>query len=199
MNRLYVILAATLTIVGVVACSKEEPAVEHTGYKVGDYYKKGLVEGIVCYTFDKEGESGVLLSLNEWSVAWSTSNDTMVGVANPSDGLYNWAVVTSLPGWEQRFPAFAVCNSLNSAMVIGWHLPSMGDFGYVRSLLNIEGGLERVNELLVEYGGDAITSSSFWSSTEMGPAVAYFIDLKTGGTNYANKQRQLAVRAIKYF
>ena len=106
---------ATISFKGLL--SKIE--VNHSKYAVGDQYSENGVKGEVVYMNDtvryvkKEvGES-----------FWSTEN-VETGANDKYDGMKNMAVIKKISGWKNLYPAFALCDALNTSGVTGWYLPA---------------------------------------------------------------------------
>lgn len=93
--------------------------VNQSKYAVGDQYSENGVKGEVVYMNDtvryvkKEvGES-----------IWSTEN-VETGANDKYDGMKNIAVIKKISGWKNLYPAFALCDALNTSGVTGWYLPA---------------------------------------------------------------------------
>ena len=106
---------ATISFKGLL--SKIE--VNQSKYAVGDQYSENGVKGEVVYMNDtvryvkKEvGES-----------IWSTEN-VETGANDNYDGMKNMAVIKKISGWKNLYPAFALCDALNTSGVTGWYLPA---------------------------------------------------------------------------
>ena len=106
---------ATISFKGLL--SKIE--VNQSKYAVGDQYSENGVKGEVVYMNDtvryvkKEvGES-----------FWSTEN-VETGANDKYDGMKNMAVIKKISGWKNLYPAFALCDALNTSGVTGWYLPA---------------------------------------------------------------------------
>ena len=87
-----------------------------TTYKVGDFYKIGLTEGVVGWV-DESGEHGLVLSLDEGLAAWSTENRMLTqagGEFSLSNGQYNCKYIKMQENWKELYPAFAWCDSKNA-------------------------------------------------------------------------------------
>lgn len=224
----FLYLLLVLSAAGSGACSSDDdpsagadngepvpPTPSTTVWGVGDFYSVGNVRGVV-YCVDDSGEHGRILSLPEWEAQWQTD----LGFADPSSGgagfgndagtgLSNWMIVTGTAAWEVNFPAFACCNTLNGSMVIGWHLPAVGDLEEICEAFN--GGLsgevntERrtlFNKTLTDNGGEPLSGSVYWSSSEMGPQHAYGFDFgspRSKEPEAFGKLETHKVRAIKNF
>lgn len=98
-------------------------------HRVGDYYDRDGVRGIVCYT-EAGGEHGLVLSLDEKMLSWSTFRKPdlrTIGTAHTSDGRENMAAVERYLtendlSWDD-FPAFQWCRDHGD----GWYLPSIDE------------------------------------------------------------------------
>ena len=106
---------ATISFKGLL--SKIE--VNQSKYAVGDQYSENGVKGEVVYMNDtvryvkKEvGES-----------IWSTEN-VETGANDNYDGMKNMAVIKKISGWKNLYPAFALCDALNTSGMTGWYLPA---------------------------------------------------------------------------
>ena len=54
---------------------------------------------------------------------WSTEN-VETGANDKYDGMKNMAVIKKISGWKNLYPAFALCDALNTSGVTGWYLPA---------------------------------------------------------------------------
>lgn len=122
--------------------------VNQSKYAVGDQYSENGVEGEVAYMNDTIRY--VKKELGE--AAWSTEN-VATGATDDFDGMKNMAVIKKIPDWENLYPAFALCDALNTGGVTGWYLPA-GD-----EIIRITGEVY-----------------SHWSSTEYTVSRAYIND-----------------------
>lgn len=93
--------------------------VDQSKYALGDQYSENGVKGEVVYMNDtvryvkKEvGES-----------IWSTEN-VETGANDNYDGMKNMVVIKKISGWKNLYPAFALCDALNTSGVTGWYLPA---------------------------------------------------------------------------
>ncbi len=199
------------------ACSdKDEPEVdeptppvvdEPARYAVGDYYKSGNVEGIVFYISDADAQHGMIVSLEEWTDVWSTE-ETETGAISPSSSQYNMEVIKSRKDWKTLYPAFRLCDGLNSSRVIGWMLPCSYDLDRLYQGFNGGAGEANAdaraafNKALTDNGGMPITDDIYWTSTEYSYFGVYGIDFGTGEFCYpsdGDKVKTNIVRAVKSF
>lgn len=153
---------ATITFPGFSA----KIEVDQSKYAVGDEYSEGKVTGNVLYMDDN-----IRLIYKEVGQAqWSTEN-VQIGANSSTDGMANMNVVKAISGWKNLYPAFALCDALNTGGVTGWYLPAYH-----------EGGVYIIN------------SSSYWSSLEVSAAQA-----RTMGYDYFNKSVIKKVAAVRKF
>ena len=230
MKRIIYLMAALL-VFGLCGCSDDEPQTppQETPtpepepepepepaktYELGDYYEVGGVKGVVYYV-DETGEHGRIVSLPEWEAKWQTEHKFAVEAytvfqMDAGTGYYNWQYITGVPDWKTRFPAFACCNTLNGATVIGWYLPTLRDLEQLYATFNGSASAE-VNEnnralfnaVLTDHGGTALSGAVYWSSTEMGPQYTYVSDfgnIHVGeASDFSDKLETHKVRAVKNF
>lgn len=145
--------------------------VDQSKYAVGDQYSENGVKGEVAYMNDtvryvkKEvGES-----------VWSTEN-VATGATDHYDGMKNMIVIKKISGWKTLYPAFALCDALNTGGVSEWYLPAQ------QEILNI-----KLNEV-------------YWSSTEVSYIDAYNnIFDNTTYRNISKKSTMSIVMAIHRF
>ena len=93
--------------------------VDQSKYAVGDQYSengvKGQVvrmDGTIRYVGKDVGEA-----------VWSTET-VLTGATDHNDGRVNMAIIKKIPGWKGLYPAFALCDALNTGNVTGWYLPA---------------------------------------------------------------------------
>lgn len=55
--------------------------------------------------------------------AWSTEA-VLTGATDKNDGRVNMAIIKKISGWKGLYPAFALCDALNTGNVTGWYLPT---------------------------------------------------------------------------
>ena len=88
-------------------------------YSVGDDYNEGGVSAKVAYMQDELR----LVSCEVGKSAWSTEY-VATGTNNFDDGRKNMAIIQSIPNWKDIYPAFALCDKLNTQGVVEWYLPA---------------------------------------------------------------------------
>lgn len=137
-------------------------------YEVGDYYNAAGLQGVV-FEVDSTGYAGKILSLGEGSAAWSVDKYEIirnVGALDLYDGEQNMKLIKEVPGWQEKYPAFAWCASLGE----GWYIPAAceldclvtqgngNDYNAVKERVEMAGGVT-----MPRLGSKSIT---YWSSTE---------------------------------
>ena len=106
---------ATISFKGLL--SKIE--VNQSKYAVGDQYSENGVKGEVVYMNDTVRYVGKDVGES----IWSTEN-VETGANDKYDGMKNMAVIKKISGWKNLYPAFALCDALNTSGVTGWYLPA---------------------------------------------------------------------------
>ena len=96
--------------------------VAQSKYAVGDNYKEGGKEGIVCYMQDDVRK--IYKYVGE--AMWSTEN-VLTGANSYDDGQYNTNIIKQIPNWKDLYPAFALCDELNKNGITGWYLPATNE------------------------------------------------------------------------
>lgn len=145
--------------------------VDQSKYALGDQYSENGVKGEVVYMNDtvryvkKEvGES-----------IWSTEN-VETGANDNYDGMKNMVVIKKISGWKNLYPAFALCDALNTSGVTGWYLPAYYELS------------NRIRP----------TNGTYWSSSESSNKYAGYYS--PSETNAARKtDTKLKVMAVHKF
>lgn len=147
--------------------------VHQSKYAVGDYYKEDNIEGTVGYIGDK----GRYIYQFFGRTFWSTEN-VSTGAISRDNGEYNMNIIKKIPNWEDNYPAFKLCDDLNTEGVSGWYLPA-------------------INELLL------ITPNDYtWSSTEYNAnSACYYIEHSYEKWSHYGKQdtQRCSVYAVHKF
>lgn len=113
-------------------------------YAVGDTYNEKGVTGTVGYMQD-----GLNYIYKDVGYAvWSTEN-VATGATDQNDGRNNMAVIKKIANWKELYPAFALCDALNTGSVTGWYFPAHEE------IFNSDKG-------------------TFWTSTESSSNLAYY-------------------------
>ena len=158
---------ATITFPGFSASI----TVDQSKYAVEDEYSEGNVTGTVLYMDDN-----IRLIYKEVGQAqWSTEN-VQIGANSSTDGMANMNVVKAISGWKNLYPAFALCDALNTGGVTGWYLPAYH-----------EGGVYLPK----------ISTDAYWSSTESSSASDRSHTMSTYG--YDGKSQIKNVAAVRKF
>lgn len=180
MNRYLFVLVATICLVATSCSASEEPAEPdngnktETGFKVGDYYNHGLIKGVVFST-DENGEHGMIVSLDEKNLKWSTLETSVIAGATYVSLDYGLDNADGIKGifsnWAETFPAVAWCSSKNPGSLNRWYLPAANE---LRTLLNeCAGNPELVSAIEHQSGISVNPEVSYWSSTDGGGQIAY--------------------------
>ena len=96
--------------------------INQSKYAVGDKYDEDGLLGTVCYI----GVDGTRY-IYEWvsyGAVWSTQS-IETGANSKTDGMSNMNVIKRIPNWETLYPAFALCDALNTNGITGWYLPAL--------------------------------------------------------------------------
>lgn len=96
--------------------------IHQSKYAKGDTYSEDGIEGTVGYIGDKARY--IYKELGE--AAWSTEQ-VLTGANSEDDGEYNMNVIKKIPYWTDRYPAFLLCEQLNTGGVTGWYLPAKNE------------------------------------------------------------------------
>ena len=151
-------------------------------FEVGQYYDYNGVRGIVCIT-NEEGTHGLIISLNEVMIEWSTFRKEelrKVGATDQHDGAKNMEAVADYIAknnltWD-HFPAFKWCREKGE----GWYLPAIDELLTIGN--NYNGGNRqhnnrqcrtRWNENMKTAGGDRLDLKRiYYSSSELNAPLA---------------------------
>lgn len=139
--------------------------VDQSKYAVGDEYNENGVKGKVIYMNDTIRYVGKDVR----EAAWSTE-EVATGATDMYDGRVNTTIIKKISGWKDLYPAFALCDALNTGGVTGWYLPAREE-------------LRRVS------------NEDYWSSTEASKGSAYTIYYNIA----YNKKHIFTVKAIHRF
>lgn len=153
--------SAVLSIAG----RSDKITVIQSKYAEGDAYDEGAVRGTVV---KMEGAVRVVRSAKLGEAAYSTENK-FAGASAAADGRLNMAKIKQMPDWQTRYPAFAMCDALNTAGVSGWYLPALDE------VWRLDGGM--------------------WLSTEASSKYAFSCEKKSFG-NVAGRESKQEVRPV---
>lgn len=152
-------------------------------YKVGDYYNRGNLRGIVFWV-DASGRHGKILSMAEEKFTWDQPGmNRLCGASNLKDGTQNQTKGESLSA-----PSFLYCKSQG----VEWYMPSKEELMQIfRAKAKINATLKKMNQKFL--------SQWYWSSTERDSDQAWCMEFY-GGQSYP-KMKDVAqpVRPIANF
>lgn len=174
-------------------------------YKVGDFAHGGIV-----FYVDESGKHGLVVSKDDLSesITWFASGfkSTQAKANGLHAGKQNTAIIIALRAAlvdndatspETSTYAARLANEFsedqNGVTYGGWYLPS----SYELTLLFQN--KTAVNTSASANGGTALSSSSYWSSTEVSSSRANVTDLSNGTVSDALKTGVNRVRAIRSF
>lgn len=159
-------------------------------YKVGDYYEKDGLKGIVVRV-DASGEHGLIMSLEKCAKKWidDRSENFSTNAFYEDDGEKNMAVIEKYikengKSWSM-FPFFEWCRSLGD----GWYAPAIDELKDIQKAINGEGDkynpkfMKKVTKLLKKHKGDGLIDSGVMGSKT--PHFMYSSTEADGGAVYA--------------
>ena len=196
----------------IVAVEPREKQTDEETYSIGDIYDKDGVKGVVAALYDG-GKHGLIMSLDEACLAWSTINrkkTKSTGADNRIDGMANMRAIEKYIAennlsWSD-FPAFKWCRDKGE----GWFLPSINELWSAGTMYM---GGSRIasnrklrkayNENLEAAGGKPLSNIMIYhSSTEdKDPKYSYYSHMNSEPpyTNSGYKADELFVRAFRKF
>lgn len=147
--------------------------INQSKYAVNDSYNEDGLTGTVGY-IGVDGTRYIYQKVSDQSV-WSTQT-IETGANSHTDGLSNMNVIKRIPNWETLYPAFALCDALNTDGITGWYLPAMDELKTLK---------------LEAYSGGYIRVAA-WSSNEYSGDSAFFYkwDFNEYGTNAKTSSQQ---------
>lgn len=146
--------------------------VDQSKYALGDEYNENGVKGQVICINDTIRYVGKDVGNAVWS-----NESVLTGANNEYDGRVNMAIIKKISGWKDLYPAFALCDALNTGNVTGWYLPA-------------------TKELSDIYAKGNGIRSYFWSSTEYSVNQAY---RNYNGWSKDQKKESYKVKAVHRF
>lgn len=158
-------------------------------YAIGDFAQGGVV-----FWVNASGHHGKVVSIYEiGAVPWSNLNTTEIGASAQSDvnGAGNTVAITMQSGHESS--AARHCADLAYGGYDDWYLPTIDEFDLIHDNRN------EINTAAIANGGEALSSSSYWSSTEEAASLAWVKSFANGGRFTVIKSNSVAVRAIRAF
>lgn len=106
---------------------RQEIIIRQSKYAVGDEYNEGNITGTVGFIGSgKTGEDYRMIYKSVGSAVWSTEK-VSTGANSATDGQYNMNIIKQIDNWRELYPAFALCDALNTNGVTGWYLPSYNE------------------------------------------------------------------------
>ena len=162
-------------------------------YRIGQYYDDGYRKGIV-FELSEGGRHGKIVNLNGSMCCWAARGaaNSITGSRSSIDGEWNMVCMKRYPGWQNKYPAFAFCDSLGR----GWYLPSSEE------LKQLHANIDAVNRGLASVNAEQL-QGILWSSTEYkNPAYgnrAWYIYINNGKLNTNDKSYSYSVRAVSRF
>lgn len=123
--------------------------VDQSKYALGDEYNENGVKGEVICINDTIRYVGKDIRETVWS-----TEEVATGATDEYDGRVNMAIIKKISGWKDLYPAFALCDALNTGSVTGWYLPARYELNNIN-----KGGRLR---------------DHYWSSTEIITTQAYY-------------------------
>ena len=180
-------------------------------YKVGEYYSRDGVEGIIC-SVTEDGLHGTIISLDEIYLPWSEfrkPNLRVIGANNSMDGRANMEIVAAYIAanklkWED-FPAFKWCRDKGE----GWYLPAIDEVLTLGN--NYNGGTRsrvdrqmrnKFNDTAKAHGGQRMSRMVYYfSSTEKDEKSAYtsYMEIDPPFVIEIPKYNKFLVRAMYRF
>lgn len=145
--------------------------VDQSKYALGDEYNENGVKGEVICINDTIRYVGKDIRETVWS-----TEEVATGATDEYDGRVNMAIIKKISGWKDLYPAFALCDALNTGSVTGWYLPAR----YELNNINKGGSLR----------------GHYWSSTEIITTQAYYF---YGTSEYGFKGTAKRVKAVHRF
>lgn len=168
-------------------------------YKVGDFAKGGVV-----FWVDDTGKHGLVVTKFDLtsSIRWFAGS--FGNTYGRGDGLYagksNTNIIIGAHGSVGDDNALYAARLVNeyqateSGITYGdWYLPS----NYELNLLYLN--RKTIDTTAVDNGGEILSSSLYWSSTEVSNTSANVVNLSTGDVDSAIKNASNYVRAIRSF
>ena len=149
--------------------------VDQSKYALGDEYNENGVKGkVICIN-----DTIRYVGKDVGEAVWSTET-VLTGATDENDGRVNMAIIKKISGWKGLYPAFALCDALNTGNVTGWYLPATEEL--------------RKSRVSGYFFGD-----SYWSSTENVYNEAGIFNGQYRYTDYVPKESIRKVKAVHRF
>lgn len=156
-------------------------------YKVGDYYEKDNLKGIVVRV-DETGNHGLIMSLDKCEKKWIDDKDEAFNTAayHEDDGEKNMAAIEKYINengktWEM-FPYFNWCRSLGE----GWYAPAVDELKDILIAINGSTGkfnakfMKKISKVIKKHKGDGLIDTGYMGSKA--PFQMYSSTETDGGT-----------------
>ena len=194
-----------------VSITIQQTASEEQIYTIGDIYEKDDIKGVVALLYDG-GKHGVIMSLDEACLAWSTIHRKKIkltGANNRTDGVANMLAIERFIAennlsWSD-FPAFEWCRNKGD----GWYLPSLNELWSAGTMYmggtrtNSKRKMRKTYNSNIEMAGGTPISDImiYHSSTEEDAKYSYYSHMNSEPpyTNSGYKADKLFVRAFHKF
>ena len=142
--------------------------VDQSKYALGEEYNENGVKGqVICMN-----DTVRFVGKDVGTAAWSTEK-VATGAIYEHDGRLNMAIIKKISGWKDLYPAFALCDALNTGSVTGWYLPAINEIYAIRIGYDLNG--------------------NHWSSTEYRENNAYYYGNNSSIDYKTNKYKVKAV------
>ena len=146
--------------------------VDQSKYALGEEYNENGVKGqVICMN-----DTVRFVGKDVGTAAWSTEK-VATGAIYEHDGRLNMAIIKKISGWKDLYPAFALCDALNTGSVTGWYLPAINEIYAIRKGYDLKG--------------------NHWSSTEYTENNAYLLYGNNSSIDY--KTNEYKVKAVHRF
>ena len=158
----------------------------HAQYKIGDYYEKEGIKGIVVKV-DTSGEHGLIMSLDRFKGEWCTDKklNFETKAFHEDDGQKNMEAIESYLNqfglsWS-LFPYFEWCRSKGK----GWYAPALDELTSIIEAINgsvgtyQETSVAKLESTIQAHGGESLFGSVKWPA---GGKVPYAIQSSTEGS-----------------
>ena len=142
--------------------------VDQSKYALGEEYNENGVKGqVICMN-----DTVRFVGKDVGTAAWSTEK-VATGAIYEHDGRLNMTIIKKISGWKDLYPAFALCDALNTGSVTGWYLPAINEIYAIRIGYDLK--------------------DDHWSSTEYRESNAYYYGNNSSIDYKTNKYKVKAV------
>ena len=166
--------------------------------EVGDFYGGGVVyyilqSGDAGYI---DGEThGLICAVRDYVslVTWGCQGTLITGADGSGIGSGAQNTIDIVAGCTDYETAAEICASLTLNGYDDWFLPSKDELNLIYQNRTTINSAAQVNS------GLALTTGTYWSSTEYSSDVAWGQSFFDGGQDFCNKGSQHCVRAVRAF